>query len=297
METGGGASFRVSGAHRCSFFCFCSRCTRIFLVSGRTSLGVRAALCPHGIYWVFALFFSPACAGNGACNKQAARFRNDSADFSLFLLRVKGDAFIAATFFFFFLTIWPILAFIRKLGLDRCHESNLFYFVPRCESPNLAGRSRIAWPRPPLKSRRLSALVSPSRRSNGLEAPLRVHDTTWAPSEQEPRVALNLELDGAWVDSPASTGGRRWDTSKVMVAQIHTGIRCATSTTPASVGLFWGLLPQGGDSLACSLGREFVSLWDISASRLHLCRRRSVALLFVSCVFSMVWRETVADAP
>ncbi|CAM9946619.1 unnamed protein product, partial [Laminaria digitata] len=53
--------------------------------------------------------------------------------------------------------------------------------------------------------------------TNGLAAPLRVHDTAWTPSEEKPKVALNLELDGACVDSAASPGGRRWDTSKIVV--------------------------------------------------------------------------------
>lgn len=45
--------------------------------------------------------------------------------------------------------------------------------------------------------------------------PVHVHDTKWMPSRQNVHVAMNLELDGAWVESAASPGGKRWDASKV----------------------------------------------------------------------------------
>lgn len=44
-----------------------------------------------------------------------------------------------------------------------------------------------------------------------------MHETDWSPSDKEVTVAMNLEMDGAWVASKAAPGGERWDTSKVSV--------------------------------------------------------------------------------
>ncbi|CAN0069334.1 unnamed protein product [Pylaiella littoralis] len=52
---------------------------------------------------------------------------------------------------------------------------------------------------------------------NGLSEPLAVHHTEWCPSTQDVKVAMNLELDGAWVASATAPGGERWDTSKLVV--------------------------------------------------------------------------------
>lgn len=54
-----------------------------------------------------------------------------------------------------------------------------------------------------------------SSRENGLFEPLKVHETGWSPSNEEVTVAMNLELNGAWVASKTAAGGQRWDTSKV----------------------------------------------------------------------------------
>lgn len=53
-------------------------------------------------------------------------------------------------------------------------------------------------------------------RENCLAVPLKVHDTAWGPPEKEIDVAMNLELDGAWVSSTTAPGQQRWDTSKVI---------------------------------------------------------------------------------
>lgn len=70
---------------------------------------------------------------------------------------------------------------------------------------------------------------SPSR-EYGLAVPLKTHDTAWNPSEKDIKVVMDLELDGAWVESASSPGGQRWDTSKVGLLPCSVTVYCAAAS-------------------------------------------------------------------